>query len=185
MVWGNLIAELVAMASRRRRPPAKPATPKPAPAKPVPTPPPPAAPITDLVAALNRTRRANDKPAVFEMEQLDEAARIQAVHQADIDVCTHSGPLGLPWVQDRLAMLGVKYDLAGEICAQGPRVKWPDGSLAYLFDADKACDAWLDSPGHRAVLLDETMTHAGMFEVENDKGRIYFTAVFARNPRLD
>lgn len=151
------------------------ARPRPAPVDPV--------PVTNLVAVINETRARFGVGPVWESKPLDEAAKLQAEHQAQLDVLTHGGPLDMPQPADRLARVGVKAVASGEICAMGQRAYWPDGSLAIDYDFRKACSDWLTSPGHRAILLDPRYTHAGAWMATNGRGRTYSTAVFARlNP---
>lgn len=150
---------------------------------PRPSPPAPDFPTkTDLVAILNETRERFGAGQVYELEPLDEAAKIQADWQAQRDQIGHNGPPGLPWHTDRLAKVGLAagWESSGEICAMGQKAYWPDGRLAIDYDFRKACSDWLTSPGHKAILLDPKFTHAGAWMATAASGRIYSTAVFLR-----
>lgn len=137
---------------------------------------------TDLVAVLNETRKAAGLGPVIESFELNEAARIQAEHQAATDTISHTGPPGLAMTADRLRRAGIfgRCIWWGEICAMGQKAYWPDGSLAIDYDFRTANRDWLTSPGHKAILLHGMATHAGAFMVTNAVGRTYSTAVFAR-----
>jgi uncharacterized protein YkwD len=152
--------------------------------RPTPSPPrtdPP--PATNLVAILNETRAANGIGPVWEFKALDEAAKIQADWQAQTDTLRHDGPPGMPSEVERMVASGITsgWDMSGEICAMGMKAFWPDtGKLAIDYDFRTACQGWLQSPGHRAIMLDARFTHAGAWMTQAASGRIYSTAVFLR-----
>lgn len=156
--------------------------PKPAPA-PRPPDPTPASPDSGPLGVLNAVRKGHGLPPLLDHAAAAGAAEIQAEWQADRDRIGHDGPDGLVLVSHRLEASGlrdVECWTCGEVCAQGEVARWPDGSVAIPYNFGVAVRDWLNSPGHRRVILDASYTHAGAATRTAASGRIYCTAVFVR-----
>lgn len=66
---------------------------------------------------------------------------------------------------------GIKYHDGAEVVGE---------NVAYGYDtAEKVMNAWLKSPGHRAI-IEGNFTHTGFGVMKCDKGRSYYTELFYR-----
>lgn len=87
-----------------------------------------------------------------------DAKLMAAAHEKSVDMQTnnyfsHTSPtFGSPF--DRLKALGISYRAAGENIAKGQRTP------------SEVVKAWMDSPGHRANILNAKYTHLGVGFVE-------------------
>lgn len=100
---------------------------------------------------------------------LDEAARLKAEHMATKGYFAHYSPDGIsPWYWFDAA--GYSFVHAGE-------------NLAVLFtDSEDVVDAWMNSPGHRANILNEDYREIGVGTAEGTyKGRttVFVVQLFA------
>lgn len=101
---------------------------------------------------------------------LEEAARLKAEHMAEYGYFAHKSPDGLdPWYWFYRA--GYDFSEAGE-------------NLAVNFtDSHDAQRAWMDSPGHRANILNGTFTEIGIAAVPGEyKGKktVFVVQMFGR-----
>ncbi|MEZ4407096.1 MAG: CAP domain-containing protein [Polyangiales bacterium] len=124
--------------------------------------PPPSAPPSDdasedldppaveraLFELANEARRANDVPPLTAMPALAEVARAHAVDMAEHRFVAHTSPTR-GTTADRLERAGLRSGLALENVARGYGVRDIHDSL-------------MASPGHRANLLNPTVTHVGI-----------------------
>ncbi|MEM9336483.1 MAG: CAP domain-containing protein [Patescibacteria group bacterium] len=102
-----------------------------------------------VVELTNDERADNGASALQRSLTLDEAAELKAQHMAEGQYFSHYSPDGVsPW-----HWFGeVSYDFAhaGE-------------NLAIHFsDSDEVVDAWMDSPSHRANIVDQKFTEIGV-----------------------
>jgi uncharacterized protein YkwD len=109
--------------------------------------------VADLLALTNQQRAANGLPALTEDSRLDESASLKAQDMFKNDYWNHVSPACVqPWYWFTLA--GYNYSYAGE-------------NLAKDFDTSQGVmDGWMNSPGHRANILNPNYTNVG-FAVEN------------------
>ncbi|MGE3808080.1 MAG: CAP domain-containing protein [Gemmataceae bacterium] len=70
--------------------------------------------------------------------------------------------------QDRIKEAGYRYQTAGENCA-----------VSFTLDLDKIVEGWMNSPPHRANILNPKYTEIGIALARSDKGDYYATQVFA------
>jgi uncharacterized protein YkwD len=154
----------VRRACRKRAPrrpaaaaPTAPASPAPAPATSAPTPtsPAPAAATTPLqdgvVACANRERAARGLAPLKVDPVLTRAADGHAADMAARGFFDHVTPEGrTPWDRIEAALAGaLPFGAMGENIAMG------------YGDAEAACEGWMDSPGHRANILEPRFTLIG------------------------
>lgn len=101
-----------------------------------------------LLAGTNQQRAANGVADLTINGQLNQAAQAKANDMATRDYWSHNTPEGNPpWVF--FAAAGYSYSKAGE-------------NLAYGFTtADDAITGWMNSPAHKANLLDGQFTEVG------------------------
>lgn len=144
--------------------------------KPIPAPPPKPTPDPSpggLVVQLNAARAQHGVSLVAEDLRATAAAQVQSDWQAGRDQIGHDGPPDLWTEVERLAAHGIVNRACGEIAAEGPGAAW-----GYGFS--QAIESWLNSPGHRAILLDPSYTIAGAATATAVSGNLYSTAVFVR-----
>ncbi|MGI6541871.1 MAG: CAP domain-containing protein [Limnochordia bacterium] len=130
-------------------PPTKPETPKPPVEEPQE---PPIAGLTaeesEAINLVNAARKANGLPPLQVNMELVRLARIKAKDMAMNSYFNHISPtLGSPF--DMLRAAGINYKWAGENIARAGSVK-------------AAHNAYMDSPGHRANILNSAYTEIGI-----------------------
>lgn len=107
------------------------------------------------VLTLTNAERAKQGLAALQADtKLMAAAREKSVDMQKNNYFSHTSPtFGSPF--DRLKALGISYKSAGENIAKGQRTP------------AEVVQAWMDSPGHRANILNTSYTHLGVGFVEN------------------
>lgn len=101
-----------------------------------------------LLSATNQQRTSNGKAALALNSKLSSAAQAKANDMVAKDYWSHNTPSGdPPWVF--ISSAGYDYKAAGENLAYG-----------YL-DSAGTVDGWMDSPGHKANILNSTFTEVG------------------------
>ena len=142
-------------------PPSQPQTPPP------PTPPvqPPVQPPTDVDAALvevlalvNAERATAGAGPLTMTTPLNQAAQVRAVEAAS--VFSHTRPNGTEW-HTILPEYGISYTAAGENLA-----------LGYVTPA-QVVQGWMDSPGHRANILNSNFTQIGLGKSGNSWSQLF------------
>ena len=121
-----------------------------------------------LLVEVNRARREHGLPALRLAPRLDEAARRHTHYMADSGRFAHEGPNGES-VADRVVAAGYAYRYVAENIAAG------QGS------ANEVVVAWMNSPGHRANMLNPTVVEMGVgytFRTD-DPYHHYWTLVLA------
>lgn len=103
-----------------------------------------------VVIDLTNEERADLNTAPLQRNAvLDEAARLKAQHMAKHEYFSHYSPDGVsPWHWFKEA--GYVYAHAGENLA------------VYFTDSDEVVDAWMDSPTHRANIVNGQYTEIGV-----------------------
>jgi uncharacterized protein YkwD len=117
-----------------------------------------------LVAQTNAERKKRGLGRLEPSPLLLKAARDHTTRMAARDVLAHEldgkGP------EERLADVGYRHAGWGENVAMGQR------------SAGEAIATWMDSPGHRANLLNPDFRQIGVGIATNARGQRYFTQVF-------
>ena len=127
--------------------------------------------INQVVELTNQERaKAGLQPLTLN-NQLTQAAQDHSDSMAVDDFFSHTGADGSS-VGDRVRETGYNYSTAGENIAAGQRT------------AEDVVEGWMNSPGHRANILNPNYTEIGVgYELlENDTGSVnynrYWTQVF-------
>ena len=117
-----------------------------------------------------RTKRGLKKLSLS--TKLRTAARRHSKDMAKNDFFSHTGSNGSS-MTDRITKAGFKYAAAGECLYAG------NGSLK---TPKAAVQAWLNSPGHAAIMLSPNYTHVGIGYVydKNSPYGGYYTADFGK-----
>ena len=121
-----------------------------------------------LVDLTNEARLENGLEPLRLSSELAQIASLKAEHMAENEYFAHNSPEGVsPWYW--FGAVGYDFVYAGE-------------NLAVDFDdSEDVNDAWLDSPGHRANILDARFTEIGIatFEGEyNGHNTVYVVQMF-------
>jgi uncharacterized protein YkwD len=103
-----------------------------------------------LVTLINQRRTELSCPAVTADTRLAEAARRHAQDMLRHGVRDHTGSDGST-AQQRITDTGFAASASGEI------LYWAQGTG----DARQAVEAWMHSPGHRAIISDCRLTRVG------------------------
>jgi len=106
--------------------------------------------LEQQVLTLTNQERAKEglKPLATDAKLMN-AAREKSTDMRTGNYFSHTSPtLGSPF--DRMKALGIEYRAAAENIAMGQRT------------ADEVVKAWMDSPGHRANIMNGTFTHIGI-----------------------
>ncbi|MEU6992561.1 CAP domain-containing protein [Streptomyces sp. NPDC046465] len=135
---------------------------------PVATPPYRAGPAADVVDEVNRHRARAGCSPVHLLDSLSRAAREHSAEMADRERLTHAGADGSRPI-DRVRDAGYRPRMAGEVIADGATT------------ADATVRLWVDSPSHRAVVLNCRYTHAGVGVVGGSGGPWWTLDLAARS----
>lgn len=118
---------------------------------------------SEVVRLTNSARSQNGYAALVEDGALSEAAAVRAREIA----CSfsHTRPSGASF-SSALSESGVSYLRAGENIASGQK------------SASEVVNAWMNSPGHRANILNSSYSRIGSASVNID-GTLYWVQLFA------
>lgn len=121
----------------------------------------------DIVNYTNAARARNGLPALRSNSRLMEAARIHAAQMASYQRAEHTiSGAQYPTMQSRLQAVGYDYRSAAE------NVAWNQQS------AQSVVNTWMNSTGHRANILDPTLTEMGAAMARSARGEPYWIQVF-------
>lgn len=125
--------------------------------------------IFDLINV--ERRRRGLRPLVFNA-QLDQMARIQASNMAYFQKMAHVLPQAqLPALSDRARSVQYPYAEIAENVALG----YPS--------AEAVVQGWMNSPGHRANILNPGVVETGISIARSAAGGLYYCQVFGRQLR--
>ncbi|MGP4040060.1 CAP domain-containing protein [Gracilibacillus sp. D59] len=106
-----------------------------------------------VVALTNQERQKHGLPALEIDAELSKVARQKSEDMAANGYFSHNSPTyGSPF--DMIQQAGISYRTAGENIAKGQR------------SPEEVVNAWMNSEGHRANILNENFTHIGVGYVE-------------------
>ena len=118
---------------------------------------------SEVVRLTNSARSQNGYAALVEDGALSEAAAVRAREIARS--FSHTRPSGASF-SSALSESGVSYLQAGENIASGQK------------SASEVVNAWMNSPGHRANILNSSYSRIGSASV-NINGTLYWVQLFA------
>ena len=103
---------------------------------------------SSLEVFINQSRQSLGLPTLSENNKLDRAAQLKAENMVQNQYFDHVSPSGVtPWFWFLKA--GYKYKYAGENLAIG------------FYDSQEVYNAWLNSPSHKANILNPNYTEVG------------------------
>ncbi|MCS7190904.1 MAG: CAP domain-containing protein [Fimbriimonadales bacterium] len=125
---------------------------------------------------INEQRRRAKLPPLQWREDVARAARDHSKNMAERDFFDHTDPR-LGDVDKRLNRFRIPWRACGENIFT---------LYGYENPAQVAVQGWMQSPGHRANILQKEFTHTGIgvFYRQRDQ-RYYFTQIFIRPPDRD
>lgn len=121
---------------------------------------------TDVQSFINAYRRRAGVAPVAQEWRLNQAAQTQANDMARRRVLTHAGSDGAS-AGTRISRTGYRWSIWGENVAAGQTT------------ASQVVWAWLNSPSHRAVMLDRRFKHMGLGRAVASNGTVYWSLVLA------
>jgi uncharacterized protein YkwD len=122
----------------------------------------------DIITYTNQQRARNGLPAFTTSAKLMDAANLHVRQMAQYQKLAHDIPgATYPNLQSRLQSVGYVYVDAAE------NVAWNQQS------AQAAVASWMGSAGHRANILDASLTQIGAAMARSSKGEPYWIQVFA------
>jgi uncharacterized YkwD family protein/spore coat assembly protein SafA len=120
---------------------------------------------SQVIALTNQERAKNGLPALKADWELSRVARYKSADMRDKRYFSHTSPTyGSPFTM--MKNFGITYRTAAENIAQGQRT------------AAEVVKAWMNSPGHRANILNKSMTHIGVGYAKGGSGGHYWTQMF-------
>ena len=119
----------------------------------------------EMLALVNAERSLVGLPALVADPELAAVARLHAIEMFNEGYFSHDSPnTGTPF--DRLSARGVQYRFAGE-------------NLAFAPDVEGAHEGLMDSPGHRANIVEPGYRRVGIGAVESTLHGTMYVQVFA------
>ncbi len=117
---------------------------------------------SEVVRLVNVERQKNGLKPLTADWQLSRVARYKSQDMCDLKYFSHTSPTyGSPF--DMMRNFGISYRSAGENIAKG------------YATPEAVVKAWMNSPGHRANILNSSFTHIGVGYVKNGN---YCTQMF-------
>jgi uncharacterized protein YkwD len=120
-----------------------------------------------VVDLTNQAREQNGLPALQVNSALVQSAQIQSTNMAQLNELDHTLPgVADPTLQSRANAVGYNYAWLGE-------------NIAFNYsDAPSVVNAWMNSPEHRANILNPNFTDIGVSFAWNSLGQAYATEDF-------
>lgn len=123
--------------------------------------------MAEVLNLVNQERAKVGAPALKSHKGLHDAALLKSKDMADNNYFSHQSPTyGSPF--DLLKSRGISYTAAGENIAAGQS------------SAASVMNAWMNSPGHKANILNANYTHLGVGIYKGGSYGIYHTQLFIR-----
>ncbi|WP_445669123.1 CAP domain-containing protein [Niallia sp. FSL W8-0635] len=120
--------------------------------------------IESVIDLTNAERKKQGLPALQAYPELNNVADMKAKDMNDKGYFSHTSPTyGSPF--DMMRDFGITYQSAGENIAQGQRTP------------EEVVEAWMNSEGHRANILNDKYTHIG---VGFDEGGYEWVQMFVK-----
>lgn len=123
-----------------------------------------------MLRLLNRDRRKHRLKALFMQDDLRKTARKHSRDMAKLDYFEHENKYGQSHA-DRYKIDRITDTVSGENLAK---------IGGYTFPTERAENGLMNSPGHRANILNDSYNCVGIGIHKSDKGVYYFTQNFAK-----
>jgi uncharacterized protein YkwD len=123
-------------------------------------------PEVNMLKVTNEERAKQKLPALILNAELMKAARDHSANMAKQNKLEHV--LDEKTLEDRLKALKYDFSVTAENIAMGQR------------SGAEAVTSWMKSPPHKANIMNDQYTEMGLGRAADDKGRYYWTQVFAK-----
>jgi uncharacterized YkwD family protein len=121
----------------------------------------------EVINLVNVERQKAGLAPLKENTQLSDVARTKSEDMKNKGYFSHTSPTyGSPF--DMMKSFGIKYSAAGENIAKGQRTP------------SEVVNAWMNSEGHRANILNSNYTEIGVGYTVDSNGTAYWTQMFIR-----
>lgn len=121
-----------------------------------------------VVQLTNQERAKAGLPALKSNWELARVARFKSEDMRDKNYFDHNSPTyGSPF--DMMKNFGIKYQSAGENIAAGQKTP------------EEVVKAWMNSPGHRANILNSSYNQIGVGYAKGGSYGVYWTQQFIKN----
>jgi uncharacterized protein YkwD len=121
---------------------------------------------SDVIRLTNQQRANYGLPALTPNAQLTAAATAHAQTMARVGTLCHQA--GGTTLSGRVSAAGYSYGACGE-------------NIAYNYDTGPSVvQGWMNSPGHRANILNPTYRHIGVGYARDSQGHLYSAQVFGQ-----
>ena len=118
-----------------------------------------------MLTLVNQQRAANGLKALSMDSALTKTATLKSQDMAKLGYFDHTSPTyGSPF--DMMKQFGITYRAAGENIAMGQT------------SPQQVMQDWMNSPGHRANILNSSFTKLGVGIAQNSSGQYYWTQQF-------
>jgi len=121
----------------------------------------------EVLAAVNIERARHEVPPVLPLRELNVLARRHSAYLYRAGTLSHEDERGRD-AAERVEAAGLAYSRVGENVAMNQNAANP---------AEEVVRGWMNSPEHRANILDPQFTHVGT-GVHGRDGNYYFTQIF-------
>ncbi len=133
-----------------------------------------------VFALTNQARKKVGKRPLLWDDALAQVARSHSQNMGERDFFSHEDPR-LGGLSQRLRRFRIPWSLCGENIWMTPGADSEEDISAI---AREAVSSWMNSPGHRANILNTSFTHLGVGAYyDPQSGAYYLTQVFIRPPR--
>ncbi|MFL0197430.1 CAP domain-containing protein [Clostridium sp. WILCCON 0269] len=120
---------------------------------------------SEVIRLVNVERSKNGLSALKANNELSKVATIKAQDMIDKGYFDHTSPTyGSPF--DMMKKFGISYTAAGENIAYGQK------------NAAEVMNSWMNSPGHRANILNSNFTEIGVGVAKDKNGTPYWVQMF-------
>lgn len=121
----------------------------------------------EVVRLVNVERARNGLGPLKNNWEVARVARIKSQDMANKNYFSHTSPTyGSPF--NMMEDFGIRFSAAGENIAKGQRTP------------EEVVRGWMNSPGHRANILNRSFTEIGVGAARNKNGVIYWTQLFIK-----
>jgi len=118
-----------------------------------------------ILELVNVERANNGLKSLTMNAELSKVATLKSKDMANLNYFSHTSPTyGSPF--EMMKQFGISYRAAGENIAMGQT------------SPEQVMQGWMNSPGHRANILNASFTQLGVGVAKDSNGRIYWTQQF-------
>jgi len=122
---------------------------------------------TEVVKLVNQQRAKSGLAPLKQNWQLSRVARYKSQDMIDKNYFSHQSPTyGSPF--NMMESFGLHFSSAGENIAMGQRT------------AAEVMNSWMNSPGHKANILNPSYTEIGVGLAKDKNGNCYWTQMFIK-----